>query len=112
MDEDEAREVRREIIFEVIENQLRLNDPPETGETLRRLQRSGYSRDEAFHLIGSVLVCEMFDIMKSKQEFRLKRYRYRLWLLPDLSWLEESTRFERWKRGIIPTRCAAAIRLP
>jgi hypothetical protein len=107
LEEDEAREHRREIIFEVIENQLRLNDPPETRATLNRLLRSGYSREEAFHLIGSALVCEIFDIMKSKHEFRLDRYRYRLGLLPDTSWLDESSRFEHWKRRAIPAHCAA-----
>jgi len=41
-------------LFEVIENQLRSNDPPETRETLDRLTSEGHTREEArYHHVVS-----------------------------------------------------------
>jgi hypothetical protein len=42
----------QQAILEVVENQLRANDPPETRQTLDRLLASGYSRKDAIKLIG------------------------------------------------------------
>ncbi len=70
-------------MFEVVENQLRDNDPSETRDTLERLVDDGYSRSEAKQMIASVVAVEMFDIMKNGQAFDLNRFVERLRRLPE-----------------------------
>ena len=74
------------IILEVVNNQLRANDPPETRITLNRLIAEGYSEKDAKELIGCVVSSEIFDVLKSKEEFNLKRYVDALNKLPQLPW--------------------------
>lgn len=45
----------KEAIQQIITNQLRQNDPPETKETLNRLIAEGYSRQKARDLISMVI---------------------------------------------------------
>lgn len=83
------RERARAAIFEVIENQIRNNDPPETRKTLDRLIGSGHSRAEAKRLIACVLGTEFFDVMKSEKPYDNARYVGNMKRLPDLAWEEE-----------------------
>jgi hypothetical protein len=76
----------RATILEVVDNQLRDNNPPETSITFKRLISQGYSESEAKDLIGCVVVSEMFDILKSRKEFNPGRYRDALAKLPQLPW--------------------------
>jgi hypothetical protein len=41
-------------ILQVVDNQLRANDPPEIKQTLDRLISEGYSKKKAKELIGCV----------------------------------------------------------
>ncbi len=52
-------------ILEVVENQLRGGDPLETRQTLERLVAAGYSRQEAVEMIGSVVVSEIWHILRA-----------------------------------------------
>ncbi len=61
-------------ILEVVENQLRENNPPETKKTLDRLLKKGYSRDDAMKLIGSVVAAEIYRILKNHEPFNEERY--------------------------------------
>ena len=79
----------QEAIFEVIENQLRDNNPPITKETYTRLVSEGHSHDETMKLIGCAMTTEIFEIMKNKQPFNEERYSQNLINLPDLPWEEE-----------------------
>jgi len=80
----ETNPLLKATILEVVDNQLRANDPPETRLTLERLIREGHSKQEAKELIGCVVTSEIFDIMKSKEEFNPARYRAALARLPQL----------------------------
>jgi hypothetical protein len=73
-----------EALVETIENQLRLNDPPETRETLERLMTLGETRDNAMRYIGCVLATEIFYIFKNKDTFNRERYVHNLKELPKL----------------------------
>ena len=73
-------------ILEVVDNQLRANDPPETRFTLERLMAEGYSENAAKELIGCVVTSEIFDVMKNEEEFNLQRYVCALNKLPQLPW--------------------------
>jgi len=71
-------------MFEVIENQLRNNDPPETRKTLERLLGGGHSRQEAMRLLACVLATELFNVMKSESPYDNARYIANLERLPKL----------------------------
>lgn len=89
--EDLDRARRSALILEVLENQLRDNNPPETNATLKRLVSEGADRDEAMRLIGCVLANEIYDMSKEKSEFSLSRYVRRLEGLPAMPWGIEGT---------------------
>ena len=76
--------VLKAAILEVVENQMRDNDPPETRQTYDRLVREGHSEDDAKRLIGCVVSSEVFDILKKNQEFNLERFVQALKKLPEL----------------------------
>ena len=65
----------KQAILEVVENQVRANNPPDTRRTLARLQAAGYSRRQALEMIGSVLVAEIWHIQKNQEMFNPARYR-------------------------------------
>ncbi len=73
----------RAAFLEVVDNQLRDNDPPETKETLNRLMAEGHSEEEAKELIAQVVVVEAYDIMKTKTTFNRERFVRNLKALPQ-----------------------------
>lgn len=64
MKESEGNPYLRGAIMEVVENQLRNNDPPQTRQTFERLIDAGYTEEEAKRLIGCVVSAEIFDVLK------------------------------------------------
>jgi hypothetical protein len=76
-------------ILEVVENQLRNNDPPQTKQTLERLIETGHSEKEAKRLIACVVSAEIFDVLKKNQPFDLDRFVKGLNKLPTMPWAEE-----------------------
>jgi hypothetical protein len=76
-------------ILEVVENQLRDLDPPETKETFDRLIEEGYSEEQARTLIGFVVASELFDILKYRTPYNNERYVKALRRLPELPVDEE-----------------------
>ena len=75
-------EIMREQIFEIIRNQIKDNNPPETNETLKRLLALGYTEFVAKQHIGQCIAVELFDIIKNKKPFDLTRYITHLKQLP------------------------------
>jgi SOS response regulatory protein OraA/RecX len=49
-------------ILEVVENQIRENNLPETKRTLDRLLKKGYSKDDAMKLIGRAVLGEIYKV--------------------------------------------------
>jgi hypothetical protein len=70
--------------IEVVENQIRENNPPITKLTFNRLTMEGYSMDEAKRLIAAVLAQEIFTMMQKSEVFNEKRYTAVLQRLPEL----------------------------
>lgn len=64
----------KEEILEVVENQLRDGDPPETQQTLERLLAAGYARQEAVEMIGSAVVEEIWVVLHDKKPFDRERF--------------------------------------
>jgi hypothetical protein len=73
----------RNAIFEVIDNQINANDPPETALTLERLMNEGYSDSEAKQLMGQAVVIEVIDVLKNKKPYSEQRYIKNLRNLPN-----------------------------
>lgn len=76
----------KKIIFKIIENQLRDNDPPETRKTLQRLIKEGYEEDSAKELIGCVVTTVIYDVLKNEQTYNRLKYVKALDKLPQLPW--------------------------
>ena len=64
----------RMAFLEVVDNQLRDNNPPETKETLERLIREGYSAERAKELIAQVVALESYVVLKTKTTFNRERF--------------------------------------
>lgn len=73
-------------IMEVVNNQLRDLNPPETKQTYDRLVAIGISDKEARRLIAIVLSSEMFQMLKYKKNYSPERYIASLRKLPQLPW--------------------------
>lgn len=78
----EQNEELREQIFEIIKNQLRDNNPPETKATYDRLQKQGYDDFETKQMIGQCLSVELFNVLKFGKPYNNERYIKNLRALP------------------------------
>jgi hypothetical protein len=76
----------RKIFLEIINNQIRDNNPPETKQTLDRLISEGISEKESMDMIGCVVISEIFDVLKNKEDFNEQRYIAALNKLPEQPW--------------------------
>ncbi len=78
----ETNEKLREQIFEILKNQLRHNDPPETKLTYNRLRSQGFNDLQTRQLIGQCIAFELFDVLKFGKPYNNKRYIKNLKVLP------------------------------
>ena len=79
---EQGSPILKEAFMEVVENQIRDGDPPETRETLERLKSEGVSEEDARLYIGHAVCVEVWDIMKNKKEFNMARFVRNLKALP------------------------------
>jgi len=79
----ETNEELRKQIFEIVEKQIKNNDPPETNIAFNRLVKMGYSDFETKQLLGQCVAVEIFNIMKHGIKFDDKRYINNLKQLPN-----------------------------
>jgi hypothetical protein len=73
------------LILQVVENQLRDNKPAEARQAFERLTGAGFSEEDTKHLIGSAIVAEMRNVLKTSKPFDAERYRKLLDKLPELT---------------------------
>ena len=64
----------KKLILEVVNNQLRDNNPPTTKEVYEKLLKAGYSVREAKEKIGAVVLTEIYDVMKENQPYDEEKY--------------------------------------
>ena len=64
----------REIIFTIIDNQIKNNDPPDTLKVFNKLKSQGYSEFETKQLIGQCIAVEIYNMMKYKKPSDNERY--------------------------------------
>ncbi|WP_235334153.1 hypothetical protein [Pelosinus fermentans] len=68
----------KKTILQVVDNQLRENNPPITKITFERLQQSGYTTQQAKEKIAAILLEEMYDVLKTGQPYNEERYSNKL----------------------------------
>ena len=73
----------RAAFLEVVDNQLRDNNPPDTKETLKRLMAEGHSAEDAKDLIAQGVAVEAYMVMKTKTAFNRERFERNLTTLPE-----------------------------
>ena len=64
----------QKLVFEVIENQIRDNNPPETKATWDRLKAAGYSDLKTKRMIGGVFVAHLYSVMKDQVPMDTEKY--------------------------------------
>jgi hypothetical protein len=80
-------------ILEVVRNQIRDGDPPESRQTFERLKSEGYTADEAHRLMSTAVTVELFHIMRDRQSFDRKRFLWNLAHLPREPWDNKGKEF-------------------
>jgi hypothetical protein len=83
-DHDPDPKIMRAAFREVIENQIKNNDPPETKATFDRLIAEGHSEKEAWRLLSALVAIQTFNVIKHKRPFDLQEYIGQLNELPKL----------------------------
>lgn len=78
----ETNDILREQIFEIIKNQIKNNDPPETKITHDRLIKAGYNDFQTRQMIGQCLSIELFEVIKNGKPYNNARYIKNLKKLP------------------------------
>ena len=64
----------QKLVFEVIENQIRDGNPPETKATWDRLKSAGYSDLQIKKMIGGVFVQHLYHVMKDCVPMDTEKY--------------------------------------
>ena len=65
----------QKLIFEVVENQIRDNNPPETKATWDRLKGMGYTNLQIKKKIGGVIAQHIYYILKDNVPMDLEKYK-------------------------------------
>ena len=78
------KNIVRDQFLEVVENQLKDNQPPETRITLERLMKEGFKERVAKELIATCVATEMYEVIASNMPFDERRYVENLNRLPEL----------------------------
>lgn len=90
LDEDlEPNPQAHAALMAAVNNQLKANEPPQAKLTFKRLISQGIDPVEARRLVGTALLSEMLEIMKTGEEYDVARYVAKLELLPKTPWLNE-----------------------
>ena len=80
---DETNPKLKAVFMEIVDNQIRENNPPETKTTYNRLKDSGFSDEDAKQYIGQAVAFEMFYVLKHQEPFNGERYTRNLSKLPN-----------------------------
>ena len=83
---NESSRTPNSAVLEIVDNQLREENPLETKKTYRRLIDQGYSDQEARNLIGCVVTSEIYDVLKQQKPYIQRRFVRALRRLPKLPW--------------------------
>ena len=62
----------KKLLLEVVENQLRNNDPPITRITFDRLISDGYTKVEAKERIAAAVIGQIYDMLRDGKSFNME----------------------------------------
>ncbi|MCP4298420.1 MAG: hypothetical protein GY786_22775 [Proteobacteria bacterium] len=79
---EEINERLSRAIHAVIDQQIAENEPPETNQTLERLLEDGFTRSEAYILIGKAIGREVAEVIINGQNLNMPRFLDALEQLP------------------------------
>ena len=65
----------KDTILGIVENQIAAGEPPETRQTLTRLEAAGYSRQQAVEMIGRAVVEEIWNVWHENRPFDQVRFK-------------------------------------
>lgn len=68
----------KKLLLQVVDNQLRDNNPPATRKALERLMAAGYSKQIAKERIAAAVVEEIWYILHDHRAFDLEEYEEKL----------------------------------
>lgn len=74
----------RQATLEILDNQLKNNDPPETKETYHRLLAEGFSKKKARDLLAAAILIEVYDMLTEMKPFNRERFVNTLNDLPEI----------------------------
>ncbi len=86
MKDSETNPALGKAILEIVENQLRGRQPPETYQAFERLRKLRYSGKEARRLIATAVTVEIYHITRDKEDFNRERFLWNLAHLPEEPW--------------------------
>ncbi|APQ17461.1 hypothetical protein [Maribacter hydrothermalis] len=78
----ETNEILRNQILEIVKNQIKENNPPETKTTFDRLRSQEFDDSQTRQMIGQCISVELFQIMKTSEPYNNARYIKNLKKLP------------------------------
>jgi hypothetical protein len=81
---DPGPAIIRSALREIIENQMRDGDPPETKETFDRLISEGIPEAEVWRLLSRVVLHELYGVLNERRVFNRAEYVKTLKGLPEL----------------------------
>ena len=83
--EERDKQQRRELILELLQNQMTSAETPEVRVHYKRLRSLGYSNAQARELIATVLVFYLWHTAR-KDDYTYSDYVAELARLPDIDW--------------------------
>lgn len=66
-------------ILDAVRNQLRANDPPFVKEVYQQLQAEGIPKKQCKEMIATVLLGEIYEVMKFNRPFNEEHYKEELY---------------------------------
>ena len=78
-----TNEIMKAQILEIVKNQLKINDPPETKINYDRLRKEGFDDSQTKKMIGQCVSVELFEVLKFGKPYDNVRYIYNLSKLPE-----------------------------
>ena len=75
-------EILKEGLFDIINTQIKANNPQETKLTFERLKGLGYCEEDVMQQIAQCLTIEIYSVLKDEKRFNKVRYNRNLNYLP------------------------------
>ncbi|WP_425420858.1 hypothetical protein [Phaeodactylibacter xiamenensis] len=79
----DPRQILKDQFLQIVDTQLKTNDPAHTRVTFDRLRAAGYNDETARLMIAQCVAAEVREVMSSGAEFNTARYIKNLDRLPE-----------------------------